>query len=132
VEAMSELEGRSIETSRTSRDAFEYTQANGLDFRFPLANELFVDLDDEASKMEFDRNYLILVEVFDFREAIFTPSRRKSRGIHVVVTMGRDVTPIERIALQAALGSDPTREAHSLVRYAAKDPLPTLFFEKKQ
>jgi hypothetical protein len=131
VEAMSELEGRSKETARTSRDAFEYTKTNGLDFRFPLANELFIDIDDSSQQATFDRNYLILEKTFDFITTIITSSRRKPNGKHIVVIMGRDVTPIERIALQAALGSDPTREAHSLIRYIDKDPLPTIFFEKR-
>jgi len=128
---MSELEGRSRENMRTSRDAFEYTQSEGLGFRFPLANELFVDIDDSAAQAEFDRNYQILRGPFGFQTTVVTASRRKPNGKHIVVKMNRNVSAIERIALQAALGSDPTREAHSLVRYVDNDPLPTLFFEKK-
>jgi hypothetical protein len=129
---MSELEGRSKETARTSRDAFEYAQSEGLGFRFPLANELFVDIDSKEAKATFDRNFMILADAFKFRGTTHTPSRRKKDGIHIVVSADRTFTALERIALQAALASDPAREAHSLIRYADGDPLPTLFFEKKE
>jgi hypothetical protein len=58
----------------------------------------------------------------------------ESRGgnQHFTVTLKRNITPIERIALQAVLGSDPRREAHSLRRWLAGEKNPTLFFEKPE
>jgi len=49
----------------------------------------------------------------------------------VVVTLERNVEPMERILIQAFLGSDLKREALSWVRIVNNDPNPTLFFEKK-
>lgn len=125
---MIELEGTKHGRPTDSRDAFVYAKEQGLDVRYPMANELFVDIDDEHSQKVFDENYLLIEGTTGLSA---TPSRRKENGRHIIVTLNRNVTPIERIALQAALGSDPRREAHSLRRYFAGDPLPTLFFEKR-
>ena len=125
---MSELEGAKHGIPTNSRDAFAYAAEKGLDVRYPMANELFIDIDDERGMKEFNENYT-LIEGTTGCES--TPSRNKLNGRHIVVTLKRNVTPIERIALQAALGSDPRREAHSLRRYFEGDPLPTLFFEKR-
>ena len=128
VETMSELEGTKHAIPTDSRDAFVYAKEHGLDVRYPMANELFIDIDDKRSYKVFEENYTLIEGTTGCMPA---PSRRKKDGMHIVVTLNRNVTPIERIALQAALGSDPRREAHSLRRYFAGDPLPTLFFEKR-
>lgn len=51
----------------------------------------------------------------------------RSRGgnIHVMLTLGRDLDPITRIALQSMLGSDPMRELLNLRRVlcGADDPI---------
>lgn len=119
-------------TPMSSRDAFVFAEGEGVDVRYPMANELFIDIDDAYGKAQFRENWLLLSGMFEGTlSAKFTPSRRKPEGEHIVVTLPRNVTPIERIAMQAALGSDPRREAHSLRRYFNGDPLPTLFFEKR-
>lgn len=114
-------------------DALLFAEREGLDVRLPEPNELFIDIDDEKSYFTFNENRPLLGDMFTGQvEFAITPSRRKPWGKHIVVTLPRAVTPIERIALQAALGSDPRREAHSLRRYFNNDPLPTLFFEKRK
>ena len=130
---MSELEGTKHGALMDSRDAFAYAAVEGVDVRYPMANELFIDIDDEKSYYHFNENWPLLGDMFTGQvEFAITPSRRKPEGRHVTVTLPRAITPIERIALQAALGSDPRREAHSLRRYFQNDPLPTLFFEKRK
>ena len=57
-----------------------------------------------------------------------SPSGRPGRH-HVVVTMPRPVSPMERIALQAILGSDPIREMLSWFRIERGIEEPTIFFE---
>jgi hypothetical protein len=127
---MSELEGESKnEGMKTSRDAFKYCNEKNLDCIYPMANELFVDIDTEADYGNFlkNKNIISIIKAWHV-----TPSRTKAQGKHIVVELDRDVTSIERIALQTILGSDTRREAHSWVRLQANDPLPTLFFEKKK
>jgi|SRR6185312_8516346 len=97
----------------------------------PRARELFLDI-DSAEAWEF-----FLERVAKLREHVPltyvvrpSPSGKPGRQ-HVVVTLERAVSPIERIALQAVLGSDLMRELLSYIRYARNDEAPTLFFETK-
>jgi hypothetical protein len=96
----------------------------------PKSNELFIDIDSDADLAEFDRNYGVINELFCIDEYEVKPSRNKERGKHIYVKLGQNVTPTERILLQAILGSDRKREALSLWRIHHNDPDPTLFFEK--
>jgi hypothetical protein len=41
---------------------------------------------------------------------------RTARGWHVVIGLSISITPIETVALQAILGSDPRRESLNLMR----------------
>ncbi len=126
---MSELEQDGGTESTTSREAFTYAESKGLVARFPLANELFVDIDSKEDLARFDR-VKDLIHIINSTSV--TKSRSKPEGKHIVCNLDRPITPLERIALQAILGSDPRREAHSYNRLQANDPLPTLFFEKRK
>jgi len=126
---MSELEQDGGTGSTTSRDAFAYAAKHNIDVRYPLANELFVDIDSKEDLARFDRVKDLIHIIHNTK---LTPSRSKPDGKHIVCNLDRPVTPLERIALQAILGSDPRREAHSFNRLQANDPLPTLFFEKRK
>lgn len=95
---------------------------------FPADNELQIDLDSEADKERFYRSFEILSREFGVPTAVWNTSK-SGEGHHVRITMPFDLTPWQRIALQAALGSDPVRELLSAVRLHAGDPHPTLFFE---
>jgi hypothetical protein len=93
---------------------------------FPKANELFIDIDNPAAMRRFVRGVARFTGVtFLVRPS---PSGRPGRH-HVVVTMPTEVTPMERIALQSMLGSDPVRELLSWRRIQHGIEEPTLFFE---
>lgn len=102
----------------------------------PKANELFIDLDSDDAWETFKANYNLLHKLrLDGKGtpvSYYTsaPSRSKPEGRHVTVTCKRDLTPIERIAYQAVLGSDLRRELYSLWRIENGDAIPTLFYEK--
>lgn len=51
---------------------------------------------------------------------------------HITVTLPFNVEPWQRVAFQAAMGSDPFRELLSCVRLLRGDDKPTLFVEKKE
>jgi hypothetical protein len=53
---MRELEGTKHGALMTSRDAFAYAAEQGVDVRYPMANELFIDIDDARGQHEFDEN----------------------------------------------------------------------------
>lgn len=59
-----------------------------------------------------------------------SPSGKQDHS-HVIVRLRREVTPMERILIQAFLGSDLKREALSWVRLVNDDPNPTIFYTKK-
>jgi len=120
-----------IAGGNTSTQAREWAEREGLDVRAPKDNELFLDLDDMAAREEFDRNYDLVYHMINIKSVSSTPSRSKLDGKHVVVTLGCSVTPLERCLLQAILGSDRRREAHSYARIKEGDLEPTLFFEKR-
>ena len=110
--------------------AQEQAKAKGLQIILPGSRELFVDIDSHTARAVFNANIgkLLEVEPADYRLRP-SPSGVSGRE-HAVVVLHRRVNVFERIALQAALGSDPIREMLSWQRAKRGDKNPTLFFEK--
>jgi hypothetical protein len=115
--------------ARTSEGAVKWAAENNLDVVFPNNNQLLVDLDTYASTQEYDRTIPLVTEIYGLQDVSETRSR--SGNLHRVVTLKTPISSMERIALQAILGSDHRREAHSLRRLMQGEANPTLFFEKK-
>lgn len=114
-------------------DSSEYIaqqQAAGFVVRIPGPCELQIDLDTDAHYATHRR----AMEIFD-RKVIGakvreTTSRSGKRHVHIELPFAID--PWQRIAWQAALGSDPVRELLSSVRVLNGDSAPTLFVETKE
>ena len=104
-------------------------EGSGLKTVFPKANELFIDIDDDDAYNRFNEVVQILTRYTYVHDINTTPSKSGLPRRHVVVTLNGDVSDLERIALQAALGSDGKREMLSYMRLKGGDPHPTLFFE---
>lgn len=116
----------------TSANAYAEAEANGCTVKLPAPNQLFVDIDSEDGAMWFCLNIGKVSEQVGVVDTERHPSRSGTPlHEHVTVTLAREVTEMERILLQAVLGSDRKREALSWVRLVNNDPNPTLFFEKK-
>jgi hypothetical protein len=79
----------------------------------------------------FDRGMDVMIKHFNAQVIKSTPSRSGLPKRHLIVRLNRPVSNAERIALQAALGSDPVREILGIVRVQHNDPHPTLFLESK-
>jgi len=110
-------------------EATALAKANGRVVVVPKANELFVDIDSEADMERFKRLRATVESFLPLKVDVRpSPSGRPGRH-HIVVTLDREVTEIERVALQAILGSDPTREALSYRRILNSITPATLFFE---
>jgi len=107
---------------------------NNLDVVFPEENQLFIDIDDYRSMEEFSRNRDIIHEVYGIVETRVSDSRSGYPKRHLVVVLNKKITSVmERLALQAILGSDRRREANSLRRNLLYgEQTPTLFFEVKK
>lgn len=116
----------------TPAQAKEQADDRGLEIRYPKPNELFVDIDNARDFTRFKDLVVMLDRMDRVKGWQDTPSASGGQHRHVVVTMQRDVTAFERIALQAMLGSDLKREMLSYERLATgSNPHPTVFFEPK-
>ena len=92
----------------------------------PEQNQLSDEDYERFCKTEYiiSKNEPRLIEFYERH-----PSKSGGRKQHITVRLGRAVSNLERIALQAVLGSDRSREALSLLSHFAGHPHPTMFFE---
>ncbi len=98
----------------------------GLDIVEPDALTLQLDLDGQDAVVEFETRLTFLQSL---EEAVVTYTTSKSGNKHAYVKLGRRVGVSERIALQAALGSDWRRELFSILRLNRGNEHATLLFE---
>ena len=110
--------------------AFAQAEKNGLKVVVPGDNEIQVDIDSHEIPDEFhDRLELAedlgLVDRFSDRG-----SRSKSGNWHVTIRASRKLTAVERILLQALLGSDWKREMLSYHRSLHGNTTPSVLFEQ--
>jgi hypothetical protein len=123
----------SASLSRATREAaIAAAKAQGCIVVEPQPNQLFIDLDcaDDATWFENAINRIAHRSPLEY---VVRPSPSGAPGRqHAVVTF-KDLTftPFERIAFQAALGSDRARELNSICDVLDGDPLPTIFFERE-
>lgn len=98
----------------------------------PQTHLLMVDLDSVADSLEFDRR-LALYQEQTGSELIrsYRPLKTvsKSGKWHVYLKLRRGLTALERIALQAVLGSDLKRELFSAIRVEIDNENPSVLFE---
>ncbi len=93
----------------------------------PEPNQLFIDIDSDEDLEFYECQMLILDR---FVESTETITASASPGhYHVVVTLSRDPSPWERVAMQAALGSDRKRELLAIINRTGDLPGPNCFFE---
>ncbi len=119
--------------SELNDDPYAEAAEKGWDVVLPGDNELQIDIDDEESLDVYDE----MVDVLESTGYYIVNERRtpsKGGNTHITVKVvghGLTISPLERVALQAMLGSDRKRELLSLLRIwkpEANRP-PTLFFE---
>lgn len=80
---------------------------------FPRGDELFIDLDHGATINT--RVHDLIKEQFGITGQLVTISK-SGDGFHMYLRLNGLLSNDKRVALQAALGSDPVREALSIVR----------------
>lgn len=96
----------------------------------PKENELFLDIDDLAGRNTFLRNKTkFSMHVATIED--YTETTSRGGNTHIVVKLGHNIDPQQRIIYQVLLGSDRIREMLSWIRLINEDPNPTLFFETK-
>ena len=114
-----------------SQNALNLAKLQDLEVKFPANNELFIDIDNEHSFQLFQKQLDIIRKYIGVVDDQSTISRHGLPGRHITLTLDRTVTELERIALQACLGSDRVRELLGFIQNDIEDPHPTLFLEKK-
>lgn len=113
--------------------AFHDAEVNGHVVVLPAPDELFIDIDNDAAELLFHKHLPKVEQFVGVRTWNFSPSKSgEPERKHITVTLSKQVSPLERILLQAVLGSDLRRELLSYCRWSINDPNPTLFFEKGQ
>jgi hypothetical protein len=115
--------------SLDNHHAFEKATKANLDVVIPDDRTLTLDIDTPTQPEAFFELREFLNNFYRVEKVQYTKS--KSGNMHIYITMTDSFTPLEKIALQACLGSDPKREILSFVR--AKNPAPnshaSLMFE---
>lgn len=117
------------------KECFEVAEEKGLRVVFPEANQLQIDLDTTEAYEEFQKRF----ERWEWKKTHggppgmrVMPSVSGLPHLHVTLTFeDRKFTEVERILLQTALGSDPTREFLNAMRYFSGVKKPTRLFERK-
>ena len=110
--------------------AFDRAFKEGLSIKLPLGTQLFIDLDSDADFAIFEKLLSIANDHVGVSDYVCSLSKSGYPHRHIVVNLKRQITVLERIALQACLGSDRKREILSFIEYLNGDAAPTLFFEK--
>lgn len=116
---------------RSSSQTKDYAKENGWDCIVAGDSELFVDLDTKESIEAFPALYELFLQLFPDSVIMRQTPSKSGVGQHVYVRLKYAMAATERIAAQAALGSDGKREMLSLIRAMTGDPEPVLFFELK-
>ncbi len=126
---MSEEKTLDISTQGSLDQAFK----QGVRVIIPKDRQLQIDIDSDDDYSRFTQAYDALKQHYLNVPLYYktSPSRNGGEGRHITVEMTEELAQIERIALQAILGSDWRRELFSLIRVRKGEPLPTLFFEKE-
>ena len=116
--------------SQLNDDPCESAKKNGQVVVLTQPRELFVDIDNEEDYRVLLAHIEIMTQLgisieFDH----ISPSKSGFPRQHVYLSVDHELGPMERIALQACLGSDRKRELLSMCRVYLNDRPPTVFFE---
>lgn len=109
-----------------------WAEDHGMAILFPAPDELFIDIDNKESLQEFRESFALLRRMYDSQASYVKAESKTEDGEHwhIIVKLSKPVSAIERLALQAAMGSDNKRELLGYIRYKANDPKPTMFAEQ--
>jgi hypothetical protein len=105
----------------------------GLLVVFPATTQIQIDIDSEEAYREFNRRLDIVTKhLQNLRFVENKPSRSGLPKRHITIDVGMDLSEGQRIALQAALGSDPTRELLNITEHLLGMEHSSLFYERPE
>lgn len=118
-------------TDHTSQFSLDYARENNLKIVLPRPRQIQIDIDNDADYAQFTQAWDMLRDMnLGAKGFSERPSRNGGEGRHITCDFYVDITPLERIVLQAILGSDWRRELFSFARLKEGEVIPTLFYEK--
>lgn len=108
--------------------------SRGLVVVLPTEKELFLDIDSDEALATFHAQVDLLQHVFPYVEGWdIAPSQSRRPGhAHITVRLGCTVNQVERLLLQAVLGSDLKRELLGYGRHIRNSEVVTAFFERPE
>jgi hypothetical protein len=113
----------------SSKRAIKEAADSGLIVVFPKDNELQLDIDNDEAFALYDSVRDIIHHHYTVKNEEIHTSRSGGEKRHITITLGRNIDNMERIALQACLGSDRKRELLSIIQEINNDEHPSLFLE---
>ncbi len=119
--------------SEVREDAVEKAKRLGLRLVEPNPDELLIDIDSFEQRADFDKRFRQFLKLWPDAEFVVVPSvSGKVDHCHIYVNSPalEPLDPLERVALQAALGSDPFREMLAVIHKRAGYKYTSVFFEK--
>jgi hypothetical protein len=106
---------------------------SGLKVVQPKPNELQIDLDGARALRRYGMQFSILRKAGlarRWKEKI-QPSKKPGH-VHITITLPVKIDNVQRVALQAVLGSDIRREAFNFCRVVKRNKYPIAFFEREK
>lgn len=119
---------------RTDEQLRTWAEASGCEVEVATDRQLFIDIDTDEQLQIFNSNIDLVNKLFgygtDKRMAItISSSKQGGEHKHIRIKLPGPRPLLERIALQACLGSDPKRELISIKRAQSGDTNVVVFFE---
>ncbi len=116
--------------SNLNTDPAETAEERGQIVVHPLPTDLLIDIDTNEDRRHC-YHMLAIMDACGYRTTVLSdaPSKSGDEHRHIYVRCDRVLTPEQRIALQAACGSDRKRELLSMLRTWGGTRPPTLLFE---
>lgn len=113
-----------------SKEFIKTEERAGRRIVLPAPNQLFIDIDTNEAYEHFKKQLSILDESVGTKMQEY-PSKSGLPHRHITITLDFAVLHSwQRLALQAALGSDPIREVLACVQLLYGDENPSLFSEE--
>lgn len=108
--------------------AIDHAKNRGLTVIEGSSNHLLIDIDSGAAHDQFDRMILFLGDKLSILSIEWWYSK-SGKHKHYYITLGEHLSAVQRIALQAILGSDPKRELLAIIRSTKGVAEPSLLFQ---
>lgn len=127
-----QVDEEALAAAYATGDPHAIAAVHGLDVVVPAADELLIDIDDQASLTRFAEAFPLVSGLDAGWKVVRNTPSKSANGPwrrHIVVKAPWALSAVERVAWQAALGSDLKRAVLELLGIRGGKATPTCFFE---